>query len=76
MVLTGSLDSMTRDEAEEAVRMQGGRARSSVSSETDLLVVGKDPGDTKTRDAEEHDVETLDEPQFLERLGRARKAEG
>ncbi|HKK72161.1 MAG TPA: NAD-dependent DNA ligase LigA [Candidatus Krumholzibacteria bacterium] len=76
VVLTGSLDSMTRDEAEEAVRMQGGRARSSVSSETDLLVVGKDPGDTKTRDAEEHDVETLDEPQFLERLGRARKAEG
>ncbi len=75
VVITGSLDSMTRDEAKEAVRMQGGRARSSVSSETDFLVVGADPGGTKTREAEEQGVETVDEQEFLARLGRARKAE-
>lgn len=40
------------------------RATSAVSSETDYVVVGEDPG-SKADDAEEHGVETLDEEAFL-----------
>jgi DNA ligase (NAD+) len=69
-VLTGELDSMTRDEAQEAVRDQGGRAASSVSGKTEYLVVGGDPGDTKLSGAEDHDVEQIDEKRFRELLGR------
>ena len=69
IVLTGRLESMTRDEAEEAIRMQGGRPSSSVSGETDVLVVGADPGDTKRQAAEEHEVEQVDEERFQEMLG-------
>ncbi|MFW6162348.1 MAG: NAD-dependent DNA ligase LigA, partial [Planctomycetota bacterium] len=69
LVITGSLDSMTRDEAKHAIQQQGGRAASSVSSETDYLVVGADPGSSKTEDAEEHGTETIDEDAFLKLLG-------
>ena len=70
IVLTGSLESFTRDEAHDAIRRQGGDPSGSVSSETDYLVVGSDPGDTKLADAEENDVERIDEKAFLELLGR------
>jgi len=71
IVLTGALDSFTRDEAHDAIRRQGGDPSGSVSSETDYLVVGSDPGDTKLADAEENDVERIDEEAFLELLGRS-----
>lgn len=70
LVLTGTLRSMTREEAEEAIRAEGGRAAGSVSGETDYLVAGDDPGDRKTAAAEEHGTETLDEEAFLQMLGR------
>jgi DNA ligase (NAD+) len=69
IVITGELDSMTREEAKQAVRRQGGRASGSVSSHTDALVVGSDPGSTKLADAEEHNVPTIDEEEFLKKLG-------
>jgi DNA ligase (NAD+) len=72
IVVTGSLDSMTRDEAKDAIEAEGGRAASSVSGETDFLVVGAEPGGTKTDDAEKHGVERIDEQEFLKRLGRER----
>jgi DNA ligase (NAD+) len=68
-VITGELESMTRDEAKEAVRRQGGRATGSVSGETDALVVGSTPGETKRKDAEAKGVPTIDEAEFLKRLG-------
>jgi len=71
LVITGSLESMTRDEAKEAIRQQRGRASSSVSQKTDYLVAGSDPGQTKTSEAEEHDVETIDEMKFLKLIGRS-----
>ncbi len=69
VVITGSLDSMSRDEAKKAVRREGGNASSSVSGNTDYLVVGSDPGETKQEDAREHGVETIDEKRFLELIG-------
>jgi DNA ligase (NAD+) len=66
-VFTGSLDSMTRNEARELIERHGGSATSSVSGNTDYLVVGDDPGRSKRGAADEHDVPTLDQAEF-ERL--------
>ncbi|USZ67037.1 NAD-dependent DNA ligase LigA [Halorussus salilacus] len=63
-VFTGALDGYTRDEAQELVERHGGNATSSVSGNTDYLVVGEGAGQTKLDDAEEHGVETLDEKAF------------
>jgi len=68
VVFTGALDSFTRDEAEELVERHGGSATGSVSSNTDYLVVGENPGRTKREDAETHGVSTLSEAEFLEFL--------
>ncbi|MFO7956083.1 MAG: NAD-dependent DNA ligase LigA [Candidatus Brocadiia bacterium] len=70
IVVTGTLDSMTRDEAQEAIRLQGGDPTSRVSGNTDYLVVGNNPGSSKLQDAEEHGTKTIDEDEFLELLGR------
>jgi DNA ligase (NAD+) len=62
-VFTGALDRRTRDEAREQVESRGGRATSSVSGETDYLVVGDDPG-SKLDEARRRQVEILDEASF------------
>jgi DNA ligase (NAD+) len=59
---------MTRDEAKAAVVAAGGRVASSVSSKTDLVVVGGEPG-TKYRQALELGVDTIDEEAFRALLG-------
>jgi DNA ligase (NAD+) len=63
-VLTGSLDAMTRQEAEEKIKRLGGRMSGSVSKKTDYVVVGKDPG-SKYAKARELGVAVLDENAFL-----------
>jgi len=70
LVITGTLQSMTREEAESAVRAQGGRVTDSVSGNTDYLVMGEDPGDAKRNDAEEHGTEVLGEDAFVKLLGK------
>lgn len=67
-VFTGALESVTRSEAQELVETHGGSATSSVSGNTDYLVVGENPGDRKRADAEDHDVEILTEAEFLSLL--------
>ncbi|MFP4142572.1 MAG: NAD-dependent DNA ligase LigA [Thermoplasmata archaeon] len=62
-VFTGALDGYTRSEASEIVEKHGGRVTSSVSGVTDYLVVGENPG-SKLDDAEEEDVEILEEEDF------------
>ncbi len=64
-VFTGSLEDYTRSEAQKLVERLGGRATSSVSSLTDYLVVGENPG-SKYEDAQEQDVEIINEEQFKE----------
>ncbi len=63
-VFTGVLDGRTREEAQELVEANGGSATSSVSGNTDYLVVGDNPGRSKRDDAEANDVPTIDEAEF------------
>ncbi|MFA1609664.1 NAD-dependent DNA ligase LigA [Halobellus rubicundus] len=62
-VFTGSL-SVTRDAAQSLVERHGATATGSVSGNTDYLVVGENPGQTKREDAAANDVPTLDEEAF------------
>lgn len=66
-VFTGSLERFSRNEAESLVESLGARATSSVSRETDYVVVGEDPG-SKLDDAKDEGVERLDESAFLSLL--------
>jgi len=69
-VLTGTLESLTRDEAKNKIRSLGGKTGSSASSETDYLVIGENPGSTKLREAKKEKVEIIEEEEFLGMLGR------
>jgi DNA ligase (NAD+) len=62
-VFTGELKNYTRQQVKELVEELGGRATTSVSSETDYLVVGQDPG-SKLGAAKKHRVKQLSESQF------------
>ncbi|WP_336342684.1 NAD-dependent DNA ligase LigA [Halalkalicoccus ordinarius] len=63
-VFTGSLPDRTRSEATEAIERRGGSVTSSVSGNTDYLVVGENPGTSKREDAEANDVPELDPEEF------------
>jgi DNA ligase (NAD+) len=67
-VLTGKLESMTREEAGAAVDARGGRVASSVSKKTDYVVAGDDAG-SKLDKARALGVAVLDEQVFREMLG-------
>ncbi|MFB6181439.1 MAG: NAD-dependent DNA ligase LigA [Candidatus Magasanikbacteria bacterium] len=64
-VFTGTLEDFTRDEAQREVRERGGDPASSVSSNTDYVVVGDNPG-SKYEKAKELDIEILNEEEFKE----------
>jgi DNA ligase (NAD+) len=66
-VLTGTLESMTRDEAKAAIEARGGRVTGSVSKKTSVVVAGKEAGSKLDR-AEELGVEVIDEAEFRRRL--------
>jgi DNA ligase (NAD+) len=62
-VFTGSL-SVARSDAADLVEDHGASATSSVSGNTDYLVVGENPGQSKRDDAEAEGVPTVDEDEF------------
>ena len=64
IVLTGELESMTRDEAKEKIRELGGDVSGSVSKNTDFVVKGAEPG-TKYDEAKKLGVKTINEKEFL-----------
>jgi DNA ligase (NAD+) len=70
-VITGTLDSMSREEAQEALIALGAKVSGSVSKKTRYVVAGADPG-SKFKKASELGVEVLDETQFTELLRSVR----
>jgi DNA ligase (NAD+) len=68
VVVTGSLEGMTRDEVEDEIRKAGGKPASSVSKKTSFLVAGANAG-SKLIKAEQLGVEIIDLNQFRDRLG-------
>lgn len=67
-VVTGTLDRLTRQEAESAVKRLGGRAAGSVSRKTDYLVTGREPGSKLDR-ARELGVTIIGEEEFMAMIG-------
>jgi DNA ligase (NAD+) len=68
VVVTGTLESLSRERAEDAVKERGGKAPGSVSKKTDYVVVGEGPGAAKVNKAGELGIPTLDEAAFLRLL--------
>jgi DNA ligase (NAD+) len=66
-VLTGTLDTMTREEASARIVERGGRVSSSVSKKTSFVVAGRDAG-SKLEKARELGVRILDEREFSSML--------
>ena len=70
VVITGTLASMTRDEARGKARAAGATVTDSVSKKTTLLVVGAEAG-SKLRKAQELGVRIVDEAEFQKLLSGA-----
>ncbi len=69
-VITGTLESFTREEASEALEALGAKVAGSVSKKTTALIAGEEPGASKVRGAEKHGTPVLDEAALKELLGR------
>ncbi len=67
VVVTGSLETISRQEAEAAIKKAGGKATSSVSKKTDFVLAGAKPG-SKLDKAKKLGINVLDEKQFLEMI--------
>ncbi len=69
VVVTGTLASLSRSEAEEAIRQAGGKAAGSVSKKTSLVVAGEAAGSKLTK-AQSLGVRVIGEAEFLKMLGK------
>ena len=67
-VITGTLESMKREEAKQRLLELGAKVSGSVSKKTDHVIAGSDPG-TKVEKARKLEVEILDEAGFLSLIG-------
>ena len=66
-VLTGTMESVSRDKAKEEIKLRGGRLSESVSKNTDFTVAGAEPG-SKYDKAKKLGVKIIGEKEFLELL--------
>lgn len=73
-VLTGTLSTMTRPEAAETIEKAGGTVTGSVSSNTDFVLAGENPG-SKAAKAKELGVTILDEEAFLQWIAKRTQPE-
>jgi DNA ligase (NAD+) len=69
VVITGTLPTLSREEATSAAEAAGARVTGSVSKKTAFVLAGESPG-TKLVKAQEHGVQIIDEAEFLRRIGR------
>jgi len=69
VVITGTLPTLSRERAAGLAQQAGARVTSSVSKKTTFVLAGQDPG-SKLAKAQELGIETIDEAEFLRRLGR------
>ena len=65
-IITGTLESMGREEAEDKLRALGATVTSSVTKNTTALIVGEKPGKSKLEKAEKLGIKTINEKEFLE----------
>ena len=64
-VITGSLNSMSRLQAEEKIKLLGGILQSNVTQQTSYLVIGNEPGHNKIELARSYKTNVIDEKDFL-----------
>jgi len=64
IVVTGTLENFTRDEAADAIKKRGGKSPGSVSGKTDAVVLGDNPGGSKISKAEQLGIPILNEEEF------------
>ncbi len=69
IVVTGTLASFSRQQAEQAIRQAGGKASSSVSKKTDFVLAGREAG-SKLDKARKLGVRVINEKQFLDMIGK------
>jgi len=68
-VITGTLPSMTREQAEQLIKSHGGKVTGSVTKKTSYVLAGADPGGAKYTKATELDIALLDEAGLLALVG-------
>lgn len=68
VVLTGTLEHLTRNEAKEKLEALGAKVTGSVSKSTDLVIAGESAG-SKLDKAKQLNIEVIDEAEMLKRLG-------
>jgi DNA ligase (NAD+) len=66
-VLTGTLSTLTREQAKEIIELEGGKVVGSVSKKTNFVIAGADAG-SKLDKAQQLGVPVLDEERFLKLL--------
>ncbi len=66
-VITGTLPSLSRDEAKELIRLNGGKSSAAVSKLTDFVLAGTEPG-SKYEEAQKHGVPIIDEVNFMKMI--------
>ena len=67
IVVTGTLENLTRQQAEQAIRQAGAKASGSISKKTDFVLAGENPG-SKLDKASKLGVKVIDEKQFLKMM--------
>jgi len=69
IVLTGSMEELSRKDAKDKIESLGGKITGSVTTKTDLLIAGERAG-SKLKKANELEIEVWDEARLLQELGR------
>lgn len=67
-VLTGTLETMSREQASEIIEQHGGKTSSSVSKKTDYVLAGEEAG-SKLKKAQDLGITIINEQQFKEMIG-------